>query len=179
MQANRTQALDYIDEDEGPEVNISAGEPGGGSARGLTVEVWNEYNKAHGLAAVTVGDLGKVTAELSGSVFGWRFLDPIKFDDLPSGVDYRMADAAITLGATGACLIAQMSLAMWPATGIMDALTLAQIKAEQPIVLLRALDAAWLAWKHGLTPTGWQKYGHGWVNRIIKIRSRYSLMVNQ
>lgn len=177
MLANRAKALAYIDEDEGPEVNISAGEPGGGSARGLTVEVWNEYNKAHGQPSVTVADLGKVTAELSGRVFAWRFLDPIRFDDLPSGIDYRMADAAITLGATGACLIAQMSLAMWPATGIMDALTLAKINAETPIVFLRALDAAWLAWKHGLTPTGWQKYNHGWTNRVLRVRGRYSLMV--
>lgn len=178
MQSNLAQTLAWIDEDEGPEVNISPDEPGGGSARGLTVEVWNEYNKAQGLPAVTVADLSKVTAALSGQIFQWRYLDALRFNDLPSGIDYRMADAAITLGETGACLLVQMCLAMWPTTGIMDDATVNAIKGQTPIVLLTALDGAWLTWKRGLTADGWGRYGHGWTNRIIKVRSRYSMMLS-
>lgn len=172
MLANRSVTLAYIDEDEGPEVNISSGEPGGGSARGLSLEVWNEYNKEHGIPAATLNDLHKVTAEIAGQVYSWRFLDPIRFDDLPAGIDYRMADAAITLGGTGACLILQMSLQMWPATGIMDQATLSAVKAADPKTVIASLNSAWLAWKHGMTPTGWAKFGHGWTNRVKTVRDR-------
>jgi lysozyme family protein len=177
MIANLAQVLAWIDEDEGPEVNISPDEPGGGSARGLTVEVWNEYNKVHGLPVVTVADLSKVTAALSGQIFQWRYLDPLRFNDLPAGIDYRMADLAITLGETGACLLVQMCLTLWPTTGIMDDATLAAIKGQEPIVLLTALDGAWLAWKHNMAADGWGHYGHGWTNRILKVRPRYTMML--
>jgi lysozyme family protein len=178
MLANRAATLAYIDADEGPEVNISAGEPGGGSAHGLSVEVWNEYNKAHGLPVSTVKDLGKVTATLAGQVYAWRFLDPIRFDDLPAGVDYRMADAAITLGETGACLILQMALQMYPVTGIMDAATLKAVDAADPKIIIAALDAAWLAWKHGMTADGWSHYSHGWINRVVRVRDRALAMLH-
>jgi lysozyme family protein len=70
-----------------------------------------------------------------------------------------------------------MALAMYPCTGIMDEATLAAIKGAEPIVLLSALDAAWLAWKHGLTSTGWGTFNHGWINRVIKVRNRYVMML--
>ena len=181
MQTNLAQTLAYIDQDEGPEVNISPDEPGGGSARGLTIEVWNEYNKAHGLPAVTIADLSKVTAALSGQIFQWRYLDALRFNELPTGIDYRMADASITLGETGACILVQMCLSIWPTTGIMDDATLKAINAADPKQLLYALDAAWLAWKHNwVTPgsvPGWDRYGHGWTARILKVRARYQQMV--
>ena len=181
MQSNLEKVLAWIDEDEGPEVNISPDEPGGGSARGLTIEVWNEYNRAHGLGVVGIKNLSDVTAELSGKVFQWRYLDPLRFDELPSGVDYRMADAAITLGVNGACSLAQMCLTIWPTTGTMDDATIAAIKGSDPKTLLFALDGAWLAWKHNwVTPgsvPGWNRYGHGWSNRVLKVRGRYTRML--
>src|ERR1017187_2700180 len=137
MQTNLATALAYIDEDEGPEVNISPDEPGGASCRGVTMEVLREYNNAHGLPSPTsVDDIKGMTAELAGTIFTWRFLDPLRFNELPSGVDYRMADAAITLGKTGACLAVQMAMAMWPVTGVMDDETIASIKAEEPRTLI-------------------------------------------
>jgi lysozyme family protein len=70
-----------------------------------------------------------------------------------------------------------MCLTLWPTTGIMDEATLAAIKGQEPIVLLTALDGAWLAWKHNMTADGWTKYGRGWTNRILKVRPRYTMML--
>lgn len=178
MQSNLAQTLAWIDEDEGPEVNISPDEPGGSSCHGVTMEVLQEYNKAHGAKAPTLDDMKVMTAALAGQIFQWRYLDALRFNDLPSGIDYRLADAAITLGETGACLLVQMCLAMWPTTGIMDDATVNAIKGQTPIVLLTALDGAWLTWKRGMATDGWTKYGHGWTNRILKVRSRYSMMLS-
>jgi lysozyme family protein len=177
MQTNRPQSLSYIDEDEGPEVNISPDEPGGSSSHGVTMTVLREYCAAHSFSAPTMIDMKAMTSELAGTIFTWRFLDPLRFNELPSGVDYRMADAAITLGRTGACLAVQMALAMWPVTGVMDDNTIAAIKAEDPKMLIAVLDAAWIVWKHGMTADGWAKYGHGWTNRVRKVRDRSLAMV--
>ena len=174
---NLEATLAFIDRDEGPELNISPDEPGGSSCRGVTMEVLREYNQAHGIPSPTLNDIKAMTALLAGQIYQWRYLDALRFNDLPSGVDYRLADAAITLGETGACMLVQMALAMWPVTSIMDDRTISTIKAADPKVLLPALDAAWLVWKKGLTPTGWAKYGHGWTNRVLKVRERYSAML--
>jgi lysozyme family protein len=177
MLSNLAKTLAFIDEDEGPEINISPDEPGGSSCHGVTMEVFAEYNKAHGLGIPTLADIKGMTAPLAGTIFVWRYLDGIRFNDLPSGVDYRMADAAISLGETGAIMLVQMALAMWPVTSIMDAATLAAVAGADPKILLPALDAAWLVWKKGLAVDGWAKYGHGWTNRILKVRSRYQKML--
>jgi len=177
MKENLAQTLAYINEDEGPEVNISASEPGGSSCHGVTMEVLQEYNKTHGIAVPTLDDMKAMTAALAGTIFQWRYLDALRFNELPTAIDYRLADAAISLGETGSCLIVQMALTMYPCTGIMDEATLAAIKGAEPIVILSALDAAWLAWKHGLTSTGWSTFNHGWINRVIKVRNRYTMML--
>jgi lysozyme family protein len=172
MIGNRAQALAYIDEDEGPEVNVSAGEPGGISCRGLSLTVLQEYHAAHGMRTATADDVRHMTAELAGQVYSWRFLDPIKFDDLPAGIDYRLADAAITLGGTGAITTLQIALQRWPITGAMDEATIGAAHAEDPRVVIAALDAAWLTWKHGMSAEGWAKYNHGWLNRVRKVHAR-------
>jgi lysozyme family protein len=172
MIGNRTQALAYIDEDEGPEVNVSPSEPGGISCRGVSLTVLQEYHAAHGLPKATADDVRKMTAELAGEVYSWRFLDPIRFDELPNGIDYRIADCAITLGLTGACVATQMALAMWPVTGKMDDTTIGALHAEDPRVVVAALDAAWITWKHGQGADGWATHGHGWMNRVRRVRDR-------
>jgi len=177
MRSNLTAALAFIDEDEGPEVNVSAGEPGGASSHGLSVTVLTEYNLAHGLPKANIIDMYKMTAELAGKVYVWRFLDPLRFDDLPSGIDYRMADAAITLGASGSCSILQMSMQMWPVTEIMDEATLAQVKKADPKIIIAALDAAWIVWKRKSSVEGWHKFGRGWNNRVIRVRDRALAML--
>jgi lysozyme family protein len=172
MIGNRAQALAYIDEDEGPEVNVSPGEPGGISCHGVSLTVLQEYHAAHGMRTATADDVRHMTTELAGQVYSWRFLDPIRFDDLPAGIDYRLADCAITLGLTGACVATQMALAMWPVTGKMDDATIGALHAEDPRLVIAAIDAAWITWKHGQGAEGWKSHGHGWTNRVRRVRDR-------
>ena len=172
MKQNRAQTLAWIDQDEGPELNISAGEPGGSSCHGVTMQLYQEYNKFIGKAPPDLQDMRMMTSELAGVIYSRAFLDPLRFDELPAGVDYRIADAAITLGKTGACLIVQMTLGVYPFNGEMDDRTVAQLKIIPPETTIIALSAAWLAWKHGLSADGWTKYNHGWYNRVVNVNAR-------
>jgi len=173
MQDNLSKALDFITTDEGEELNVSPDEPGGASKWGVTL---TDLSEVRGKVC-TVADVAALTQDDASQIYGTRFAVPIHFDELPGGVDYRMLDCAVTLGVTGSIQALQMCLAIWPTTGTMDAITLAAVKAATPSVLVLQLDAAWLTWKRGLTPTGFSKYGHGWTNRILKVRSRIAAMV--
>lgn len=173
MNINLATALGYIDEDEGPEVNISPDEPGGASKWGVTL---TDLSEVRGKVC-TVDDVSALTQDDANQIYTTRFAVPICFNDLPGGVDYRMLDCAVTLGVTGAIEALQMCLAMWPTTGVMDTPTLAAVKTATPAILVLQLDAAWLTWKRGLTVDGWKKYGHGWNNRVLKVRSRLPAMI--
>jgi lysozyme family protein len=72
-----------------------------------------------------------------------------------------------------------MAMGMWPVTGQMDDNTVKAINSQDPKIVLAALDAAWIVWKHGQGPDGWKKYGHGWTNRFIKVRDRALAMMEQ
>jgi len=173
MNSNLTTALGYITGDEGPELNISPDEPGGASKWGVTL---TDLSEVRGKVC-TVDDVASLTQDDASQIYATRFAVPIHFDELPSGVDYRMLDCAVTLGITGAIEALQMCLAMWPTTGIMDGSTQAAVNAATPAIMVLQLDAAWLTWKRGLTPTGWSKYGHGWSNRVLKVRGRLPAMM--
>jgi lysozyme family protein len=175
MITNLPTALGYITGDEGEELNVSPDEPGGASKWGVTL---TDLSEVRGRPC-TVADVAALTQNDASQIYGTRFAKPIYFDDLPGGLDYRMLDCAVTLGVTGAIEALQMCLAIWPTTGVMDAPTLAAVKAATPAVLVLQLDAAWLTWKRGLTATGWQKYGHGWVNRVLKVRARLPAMMGK
>lgn len=177
MDFNQVKSVEYIIDDEGPELNVSADEPGGASKFGVSVVALTEYNALKGLPAATIASVTVLTIETATDVYAEKFAKPLRFSELPSGIDYRMLDAAASLGVTGASLVAQMSMAMWPVTGVMDDATIAALKHCDPNALLLALDAAWLVWKHGMTTDGWSKYGHGWTNRIIKVRDRVIPMI--
>jgi lysozyme family protein len=183
MIINRGSALAFIDEDEGPEVNESASEPGGISCRGVSLIALADYNAKHGLPAPTFDDVRAMTAELAGKVYTMNYLDPIRFDDLPSGVDYRLADVSVNLGVTGGITALQLALGMWPLTGIMDAATLGMLNGDAKVTIL-SLSAAWIAKKHespnwgpsAVTPRG---FGHGWSNRNIRATARAIAMVTK
>lgn len=177
MIVNRDSAVSYIFDDEGDEFNVSADEPGGASKLGVSLVALAEYCHVKDLPKPSIADVGALTRVTAAPIYLEKFADPLRFNDLPQGIDYRMLDAAATLGVTGACLVTQMSLAMWPITGVMDDTTIAAIRRCDAWSLLLALDAAWLVWKHGMTQDGWKKYGHGWTNRVIKVRDRTVAMI--
>lgn len=175
MFANRQAALGYILEDEGPEFNVSPSEPGGASRYGVSVTALSDWNKRHGKPPATIADVGNMTSDLASLIYGADYLDRVQFDEITSGVDYRLADISVNLGTTGGVTTLQLALGMWPLTGIMDTATLAKVASVDPKALVMALSAAWIAKKH--ESTSWHIYGHGWSNRCAAATQRAIAMV--
>jgi lysozyme family protein len=161
----------WILEDEGPEVNRSPDEPGNISCYGISLTALSDYNKAMNLPSPTADDVANITAATASNFYSW-FFSALNLDQVPAMVAYRIADIVTNLGRVGGTTCVQICLCIFPTTGIMDAATLAAVKAATPATLCLQLDAAWLAWKHNQTATGWGTYGKGWTARVLKVRAR-------
>jgi lysozyme family protein len=174
---NRATALAYIDEDEGPEVNISPNEPGGESKHGVSLTFLSDWRKTKGLPPATIDDVAAVTSETAAQAYTDMFAVPLRFDELPGGPDYRLLDIVVNLGLHGGIIALQLALGMWPLTGTMDDATVELAKQADPKALVMALGAVWISKKHEspnwvpspVTKTG---YGHGWTNRCNKANAR-------
>lgn len=180
--ANLAAALTFILEDEGPELNIGGSEPGGGSKYGVSMVNLIDWNKAHALSQPTLDDLAKMTPEFAGQIYTETFATPLRFNELPVGIDYRILDISVNLGLHGGGRLAQAVFGVWQGDGAMDDLTIAAISRVDPKSGVLMLGAAWIAVKRQspnwmpspITKTG---YGHGWSNRNIKATARALAMI--
>jgi lysozyme family protein len=177
MNANLPAALAYIDEDEGPEVNISPNEPGGESKHGVSLTFLTDWRKTKGLSPATIDDVAAVTSETAAQAYTDMFAVPLRFDELPGGADYRLLDIAVNLGLHGGITALQLALGLWPLDGVMDDDTVAFAKRADPKALVLTLGAVWISKKHespnwGPSPVTKTGYGHGWMNRCNKANAR-------
>lgn len=182
MKQNLSAALAYVLEDEGSELNIGGSEPGGGSKYGVSMVNLIDWNAARGLPAPTLDDLARMTPDLANEIYTATFANPLRFDDLPGGIDYRLLDIAVNLGLTGGTKALQVALKIWPDTGKMDDALVAAATAIEPKALVMALGAVWLSKKHespnwNPSPITARGYGHGWTNRAIKAEARALAMI--
>lgn len=170
-------ALSYILEDEGPELNIGGSEPGGGSKYGVSMVNLIDWNKARGLAVPTLDDLAKMTPEFAGQIYTETFANPLRFNDMPNGVGYRVLDISVNLGLHGGGRLAQAVFGVWQGDGTIDDATIAAISRVDAKTGVLMLGAAWIAVKRQSPNWGQSQitkngYGHGWSNRKNKADAR-------
>lgn len=176
MKENLAKALAFIDEDEGPELNLSPGEPGGSSKHGVSMTVLQEWHATKGLPAPDLEDMKRVDSKLAGEIYAARFAVPIRFNDLPSGVDYRLFDIAVSAGITGAIMILQRVLHLAETGKMTDTLIACASKAD-PQTLIYDLGTEWLKWKIEASADGGAKHAKGWGNRQVRANNRALAMI--
>lgn len=182
MKENLAAALSYILEDEGSELNIGGSEPGGGSKYGVSMVNLVDWNKNHGLPAPTLDDLAKMTPEFARQIYTETFANPLRFNDLSTGIDYRLLDLSVNLGLRGGGRLAQSVFGVWPGDGVIDDTTIAAINRVDPKLGVQMLSAAWIAVKRQSpnwmpSPITKNGYGHGWTNRCVKATARALAMI--
>lgn len=171
MKANLKATVDYILQDEGPEFNRGGSEPGGGSKYGISLTVLREVEPG-----ATLARLGTLGMDDAGKIYATHILPTIRFDELPPGVDYRMADIRTNLGQTGSVQLLELVLGRWPLTGKFSDDMVASLRL-QPLSMIYSLSAAWISKKHespnwGPSPITKTGYGHGWSNRNLRATQR-------
>lgn len=111
----------------------------------------------------TVQDVEDMTKGEAISIYGARFWNPVRGDDLPPGVNLMVFDHGVLAGVGRAARMLQ-TLAKVPADGSIGPQTIAALKHLPAAPLVQGLSAAQLAYYQGCA--GWLTFGKGWTNRV-------------
>jgi lysozyme family protein len=169
MKDNFDAALKAILHHEGGYVNHPA-DPGGMTNLGVTKRVWEEW-VGHEVDEKTMREL---TPEIVGPMYKVKYWDKIKGDDLPTGVDYCVFDAAVNSGPGRAAKWLQACVGVEPDGGI-GPKTLAAVAAIDPADLVDDYAKRRLSFMMDLKT--WDTFGKGWGRRVAEVKASASTML--
>lgn len=169
MKDNFDAALKAILHHEGGYVNHPS-DPGGMTNLGVTKRVWEEW-VGHDVDEKAMRAL---TPELVGPMYKQKYWDKVKGDDLPTGVDYVVFDAAVNSGPGRAAKWLQLCVGV-EADGGIGPKTLAAVNAMDAEQLIDDYAKRRLSFLMDL-PT-WGTFGKGWGRRVAEVRDSGSSMV--
>jgi lysozyme family protein len=162
MKDNFDAALKAILHHEGGFVNHPK-DPGGMTNLGVTKKVWEEW-VGHEVDEKTMRNL---TPEIVGPMYKVKYWDKIKGDDLPSGVDYVVFDAAVNSGPGRAAKWLQACVGVEPDGGI-GPKTLAAVNAFDASQLVEDYAKRRLSFLMDLQT--WDTFGKGWGRRVAEVQ---------
>lgn len=163
MTDNWKKALQHVLMHEGGFVNHPA-DPGGMTNLGCTKNVWEEWC-GH---PVTEKDMRDLTPEKVGPLYKSKYWDKVKGDELPTGIDYIVFDAAINSGPGRAAKWLQECVGTQP-DGAIGNLTLQAARSMVPSDLINLYCDKRLAFLKELKT--WDTFGKGWERRVEEVRS--------
>jgi lysozyme family protein len=158
MKDNFAEALQHVLKHEGGFVNHPS-DPGGMTNLGCTKKVWEE----HCGHSVDEKAMRSLTPDDVAPLYKRKYWDKIQGDELPSGVDYIVFDAAINSGPGRAAKWLQACIGVEPDGGI-GPKTLAAVAAFDAEQLIADYSKRRLSFLMDL-PT-WGTFGKGWTRRV-------------
>jgi lysozyme family protein len=163
MKDNFDSALKAVLHHEGGFVNHPA-DPGGMTNLGVTKRVWEEWVGYE----VDEKTMRGLTPEIVGPMYKAKYWDKIKGDDLPTGVDYAVFDAAVNSGPGRAAKWLQSCVGVEPDGGI-GPKTLAAVAAFDPAELVEDYAKRRLSFLMDLPH--WGTFGKGWGRRVAAVQT--------
>jgi lysozyme family protein len=167
MKANFDAALKAILHHEGGFVNHPA-DPGGMTNLGVTKKVWEEW-VGH---EVDEKAMRALTPEIVGPMYKTKYWDKVRGDDLPTGVDYAVFDAAVNSGPGRAAKWLQACVGVEPDGGI-GPKTLAAVAAFDGDLVE---DYAKRRLSFLMDLPHWGTFGKGWSRRVAEVQSTAASM---
>ena len=162
MRENLDNALSLVLASEGGYVNDPA-DAGGATKYGITASTLAR-TRGH---AVTPTDVQALSSDEARALFQRSYWQVIRGDELPSGVDYAVFDAAVHSGPKQATLWLQSSLGV-VADGVMGPLTLASTKTADAMSLIQEFSDRRRDALRKLA--GFARFGRGWESRVERVR---------
>lgn len=169
MKENFDEALAAILHHEGGYVDHPK-DPGGRTNLGCTQRVWEEW-VGHPVDEKAMRGL---TPELVAPLYKAKYWDRIKGDELPTGVDYIVFDAAINSGPGRAAKWLQTVVGAVP-DGAIGAGTLAKVAAMPAADIVEKYQETRLQFLQSL-PT-WDTFGKGWGRRVAEVEDAAGKML--
>jgi lysozyme family protein len=164
MRANLSHALDLIFASERGFSNHTD-DPGGPTQDGVTLATLSAWRKR----PVSIAELKALGSEERNAIFAAQYADPIRFAELPDGLDYCVLDCSVNSGPNRAGRILQQAMGMTgkDIDGVIGAKTLAALKAVKAMEVT-ALIADYcddrLSFMRSLR--NWRTFKNGWTARV-------------
>jgi lysozyme family protein len=168
MKQNFQSALESVLKHEGGFVNHPA-DPGGMTNLGVTKRVWEEWVGRE----VDEKTMRGLTPEMVGPVYKAKYWDRIRGDQLPSGVDYAVFDAAVNSGPGRAAKWLQGCVGV-EQDGVIGPKTLAAVAKFDLAELIEDYAKRRLSFLVDLPH--WGTFGKGWGRRVAEVQTVASSM---
>lgn len=139
-------------------------DPGGPTNWGITIADARKYWRADA-AAEDVRDMPKAVAE---DIYRRHYAAPLRYDELPAGVDYAVLDYGINSGISRAAKVLQRVCGETD-DGRIGPDTLAAVSKRDPVDLVNAICDERLRFLKQLKT--WPVFGNGWGRRVAEVRS--------
>jgi lysozyme family protein len=143
----------------------------GSTNLGVTQATWEAFVGQK----VTHDAMRALTPATVGYLYRARYWDAVAGDQLPSGIDYSVFDAAVNSGPKQASKWLQRA-ANVSDDGSIGPKTLAAVAAMPAHLLIRKFNEQRLAFMQGLS--SFDAFGKGWTRRVREIEIASSSMVN-
>jgi lysozyme family protein len=123
---------------------------------------FTDWRAANHQPKPTLDDLRNITLDEASQIYATKYARPIRFNELPLGVDYRALDIAVNLGAAGFVVLVQKMF-----NAVTDGLHFSDVTLQEVLLtpapqMIHKLSDAWIAVKK---TQNWALYGRGWTNR--------------
>lgn len=162
--ADFNKALNYVLLDEGGDVDHPR-DPGGHTNMGITQATYDTFRAASGKASRSVSQILPREVEI---IYRVNFWTRTRAEEMPDAWGYAVFDYAVMSGTSTAIKVLQEVLGL-KVDGIVGNKTLGATRTAGPEQLSAYLDARLARYKR--LPT-WGTFGHGWSNRLAKVRAR-------
>lgn len=169
MKQNFNTSFEKLLQSEGGFVNHPS-DPGGATNMGVTQRVWEEW-MGH---AVDTNAMKRLTPAMVKPLYKRKYWDKVSGDDLPSGLDYCVFDAAVNSGPGRAVKWLQQILGVTQ-DGVIGPKTLAAIRASNLKQVIAQYNDMRLSFLKEL-PT-WGVFGKGWERRVTEVRHDAATMI--
>lgn len=140
-------------------------DPGGATKYGITTATLGAWRRlGRGATAEEVRRLGPAEA---ARILDSQYARPLRYRELPAGLDYALFDYAVNSGPAQAAKTLQRLLGV-EADGIVGVKTLDALRRREAAELVVQLQDARLKFLRGLKT--WAVFGKGWSNRVTHVR---------
>lgn len=157
MQSTYARAMQQVFADEGGYTN-DPHDPGGPTNWGITLSDARQYWKSSA-TAIDVQDMPKPVAE---DIYEKHYATPLRYNDLPAGVDYAVLDYGINSGIHRSITTLQQIVGV-PVDGVIGPITLAAVNKMHPADIINGIYNSRMQFLMSLHT--WMYYKNGWTSR--------------
>jgi len=147
-------------------------DPGGPTNFGITIHDYRKYVKPN----ATATHVRSMNVAEAKAIYRRQYADPMRFDDLPSGVDYSVLDYGINSGIGRSGRVLRRVVGLPDTTHVVTDDVLRAVARRDSKALVVAINDERLRFLKSLKT--WPVFGAGWGRRVAEVKT-FSLQLTE